>query len=67
MTLRELRLWHWQECLRQRRAERAAGSLRWRVRHCTQADMHLSAVQLLNEHFDTVNGDTAENDDVRRS
>lgn len=66
MTLRELRVFHWRECLRFRAHEqrhRNQHSPLWVINeHQKKADFHLSCVQCLNQLFPNL-GDTAENDD----
>jgi hypothetical protein len=62
--LRELRLWHWQQCLTHRKAAQGARTQSFRDLENTAADEHIRAVQTLNEFFAT--GDTAERDDARQ-
>lgn len=65
--LRALRLWHWQQAMKYREAQRDLEAFKNRsLRDCIkrydqQVNIHLTAVQTLNEFFEI--GDTAESDD----
>lgn len=66
MTLKELRMWHWLQVLHYRKVENAQEARRGYSKHCQSRDManmHLSAVQCLN---DSLPG-TAENDVAQQS
>lgn len=69
--LRELRLWHWRECMRYRALEKAYDSdsslshayVKQRIADCHRiANHHLWAVQTLNDLFPV--DDTAERDNA---
>lgn len=67
--VRELRLWHWQQAMRYRESQRHLETFNKRsLRDCINsydrsANIHLTAVQTLNEFFDI--GDTAERDELK--
>jgi hypothetical protein len=71
--LRGLRLWHWQMAMKHRKAENELTELKLRhggssLKSCIKtyadaANLHLTAVQTLNEFFEI--GDTAEQDDSK--
>lgn len=69
MKLRGIRLWHWQQAMKYRAAQRHLETFNSRsLRDCIKrydeaASVHLSAVQTLNEFFDI--GDTAEQDEIK--
>lgn len=73
LKLRELRLWHWQMAMKHRKAEndlielkarRGGSSLKSCIKtYADAANMHLTAVQTLNEFFEI--GDTAEQDEIK--
>lgn len=76
VTAKDLRMWHWRKVLTHRKAAefhakifyapntgKVEGTYRWRMmrQNNKQADFHLSAVQILNDHPDLI-GTTAEQD-----
>lgn len=67
--IRALRLWHWQQAMKYREAQRdlvlfSSRSLRDCIKNYDKAaNVHLTAVQTLNEFFDI--DDTAEQDDSK--
>lgn len=67
--VRKLRLWHWQKAMHYRKMQRELEEFKTRsLRDCIKrydeaANIHLTAVQTLNEFFEI--GDTAEQDEIK--